>query len=889
MSQQLNKSRRAYYDWLSKAFSALPRSNDLFFRKLWREGRLRINPSLGAPDLLDELSAQLICATLHHRERLLIVLPDDSPHRAPLLFATGLLMHTLDTMDYSKIVYDQEITYRQRITKWEPYNRKILYFGSTIGIREHIAQVTAGDENLASVFPQVYRTRLGTWRESQQTHETTSLPTVICVYSPVDPVSIVERHCPNWLAIDCGEEDKLRWLPLLLKSACDKDLPVIAWCQNPLSQCVEAFAKAGTLIFKWPQFSRKSPPLSASPSGNGYSLEQVFTPSLTAPVKPILIQSENLRELNIHFRDAHHALAQASHRTVGRLGQDALRVGWRYLRALEALPVPLDLYEAEAQHLWGVKRVAHLRAAFDRFIEAAQPVDASLTAKLEEINTHLDVVWGCLQDEEPPLWTALTEMCVADVPEGDFRMFVFSSAARKQLFSFALLARYNITEEELHDLRVGLMSLADFRNAVARREAGNALAEDNGFSHDLFELSLRPLLVGLPSPLLSARINPVLRHSESEIEVLVYPHQGPALARRVEQWNKALIAETNEDMEVLSCLSNQPPLSSLAPKPPARVTLTAPATVIPEPKAVIQPPETSAPLWQPADPMEEVAWLLDVDDEDSSDDSPLTPGRSIAERSGETTEDGIEEAPWVEEAIAISFDEEWQALFAADDTIQVITTGADGCQLEERYVRALRSGDRVLFIHGLKRQSLYELIILRVHRHPSIELHLALIRRWQDDFARAYRQQWRNKGLSLDDLLKQLQARGSSLTSPLTLRQWLRGQTLCPLDPEDLHRLADVLNMHFVHQYYRRIHHAAGRLAGLHRGLANRLNRWLEQQAAGIVSGELEEIFDEELGLSLQDFRDSLLILTVRAVARKQGPFLRAILGELEKGNGCEQ
>jgi len=863
-----------FYNWLHEVFSRLPRSNEPFFRKLWQERRLKIDSSLGRPDLIDELNARLVCAALHQNVRLLLVLPDSSPHRPPLLFSTGLIMHALDVMDRSRLRSERErATFERHHGTHAIGSRLVLYFGSTVGIRQHLAQVNASETNLAAVFPQVHRTRSGSYRESRQRTEETSLPTVICVYSPVDPVAVIEQHRPDWIAIDCGEEPKLRWLSVLLEFAHARKLPVIAWCQNPLSLCIDDFIKTGALVFRWPYMQDQSFPTLSSPADDGSPLEQILNQAMNVNVKPLLVGD---RSFFTHLQNAYYSLVDTSRIATGRLAQDALHVGWRYLRTLEGLHVPLDIYENEAKYHWGLKSISQLRATFGRFIQSIHQVDSSLASKLEEVSAYLDSAYDYLQDKEPPLWTALTELCVSDVPKEEFLTIVFPSPARKQVFSFALLARYNFSEEELRDLRVGFMSLTDLRTL---RNRGNGQQIPSG-------LTLRPLLVGLLSQHQSAQVAPLLHHHK--VDILIYPYQEPALVKRITQWGEALSGDLRGQVEVLAHLSKRP-LPVKIPESTSHVKLTISGTI----KAEEQPRRSlgvpSTPPWQQAaDPVEELERLLGVDDLEEGEEALLAQRASTSGETREITEEDLEERPWLEEAIAVHFDGGWKALLSPNDTINVIITGSDGTRLEERYVRALRSGDRVLFLHDQRRQSLYDLIISRVHRHPAIEIHLALIQRWQNDFVLTYHQRWRNKGRSLEDLLEQLQNRGSRLTSTVTLRQWLRGQILCPQDPKDLHRLAEVLDIEFVRQYYQRISHAARRLAGLHRGLANRLNRWLEQQAAGIFSGTLEEIFDEELGLSLRDFRDSILILTVKSLNVERGPFLRSRLSKLERRNADE-
>ncbi len=860
-------------DWigyLAQGFSGLPRSADDFFVKLWHEGRLQFSGRSGCPDRFDEMSARLVCATLHQRERLLIILPDRVPRRPALLFATGLIMHGLDQMKVSQ------------------FGGQVLYFGSTIGIRDQLGNVRVGDLTLDAVFPQVHLIR----QDPSKTRPITPshhgqpsslhLPKVICVYAPVDPIAVLKQHYADWIAIDCGDEPTLRWLPALLGYACSHGLPVVAWCQSALSESIADFARAGIKVFHWPHAPVSfvsSPPAYETASTQGHES------NMTTQVTPLFLDGSKLADVTTPLQNAYHILARASQQHNGQLSRDALHLGWSYLRSVESLPVPFDLYEAEARHRWGLKSIARLREGLERFMEATRPIYPSLSADLEQAAAHLNGALEQIRRSEPPLWGALTRLCVSDVPDGTACLIVFPSTARKQLFAFALLARYNISEDDLRELRIWLMSPKDLHREVVHRETGDG---DSGAWEDdilISEINLdwEVLLVGLPSPTLSARLEPALR--QRKVEILVYPYQAPALACRIEKWQALLNVNLTENMNILSQLGGKRP-SSPPPELPVRLKMGIPQTVTAEPRSTGQPSARDAtPLWQPNDPIEEVSWLL-VEDEDE----PLV--ESILESSSEEIisdrKDSDEKLAWVERAIEVRFDGGWHGLFALDDTINIVYSGADGEQVEERYIQSLRPRDKVLFIHGQRRQSLYDLIISRVHQHPAIELHLALVQRWHDDLATSYREWQRRQMRGLDELLWEMKKRGSQRESVLTLQQWLRGETLCPQDAEDLRRVAEILDMGFVRQYYQRIYRAASRLRGLHRGLANRLNRWLREQAAGIDAGNIGEIFDEELGLSLQDFRDSILILQVKSVAAKPGPFLRANLGLLERGEGSE-
>ncbi len=290
------------------------------------------------------------------------------------------------------------------------------------------------------------------------------------------------------------------------------------------------------------------------------------------------------------------------------------------------------------------------------------------------------------------------------------------------------------------------------------------------------------------------------------------------------------------------------------------------------------------PLWQPVDELDELTKLLQPDEDIDEDEFTLTDQLTEPTEQARAGEDEL----WCNDGIQVHFDQGWYSTFASDAVLNVIVPGPTGVHLDKRYIRSLKPGYRVMLIHGQRRQNLYDLILSRIHKNPGIELHLALIRRWQDDFNTAY-QRWRkHEGRNLDELLRRMQERGSKLTSSATLRQWLWGNALCPNDVQDLYRLADVLDLSFVRQYHQRIDVAARRIRGLHRGLSNRINHWLEQQLAGGAAGNDGEIIDADLGLTFGDFQNSLLVLQIVAMKPISGPFLRSHLGRLERGKDVE-
>jgi hypothetical protein len=459
----------------------------------------------------------------------------------------------------------------------------------------------------------------------------------------------------------------------------------------------------------------------------------------------------------------------------------------------------------------------------------------------------------------------LRQLCIEDADVDRGRVIVFPSEARRRIFALALLARFNISEEDLQEAGTHLSSLIEFQKSSTLVDE-SAFPNPPGLDRSKMTEDRSLILASLPTAASSTRMLPVLM--ARGFEALIYPYQMPILARHVGEWSAALCMSPAEVGSVVMARSGTvPSTTDLSDSHPITI---GEARIIPVSTGTSKTRSITKVSPIPLDEIAELSWLLG-DDED--------------QKSIEVNPDLLhdeEEVVWTQEAIEVRLSDGWRGLFASDDTVNVIKLGVSGQQIEERFVRSLRPRDRLLYIHGQRRQSLYELVLSRVHGHPAIEIHLALITRWRDELTQSFRKH-QASGLTVDSLLVQLGNQGSAIGSAQAIRLWLNGRTIAPIDPNDLLRLAELLDMPFVRQYYKRIDRAAERIRGLHRGLSIRLNRWLRDQAAG--SGDAAfEVFDGELGLSFQDFRDSLTVLTVEAVQTVSGPFLARHLGTLERG-----
>ena len=125
-----------YWQDIYANLNQLESSGDTFFREVWGNKRLRFENNAIQVDEIDMHSAQLVCAAQNQQKPILIVLPDEAPHRIPILFATALLRQAFNSL------------YSNR----NPQN--VVYFGPTASIRDHLSQTYCGGFYLKEIFNQ---------------------------------------------------------------------------------------------------------------------------------------------------------------------------------------------------------------------------------------------------------------------------------------------------------------------------------------------------------------------------------------------------------------------------------------------------------------------------------------------------------------------------------------------------------------------------------------------------------------------------------------------------------------------------------------------------------------------------------------------------------------
>lgn len=516
--------------------------------------------------------------------------------------------------------------------------------------------------------------------------------------------------------------------------------------------------------------------------------------------------------------------------------------------------MPPDLYDAECTNYWGMPSLSQLQQTLERFLRAldtGSPLHADISAAYDNLRKADRML---REEMESPLWLATANLMVeARSPS----LFAFQSRAHRDLFRFALLSKFNMSEDDLKGLGVSLSSLPDL-SLAAESYRGRRIT-----------------VVGLPRKQSEWRLEAAM--DCAEMRIILMPHLEDALRRRASEWS----------VELDGGFAGPSPIRIAPSRDGADKRLLVGRTELlraSEMKIGSRLPSHRPPmeLWKQPDAAEAIRALFgsQCDEEDAAENS-VAFSRPENELVGD---DASADGEWIESALLAIFDDKSQILIPIDDYVNVIAHVKGGISIEQRYSRSLRAGDEILLVNGGHRRGVYDLLVSRVHSHATIAPWLQLVDRWHQELRRAFISAKRRDSATFESVLSALRKSGSAITTAASVRGWVLGITLAPSDWQDIKRLGNILDVSIAKQYAREIGNAAGRLAGLHRSLSNRLNRWLESEGAGtaLLSGA-EAVVDADLGLTIDDFKHSLVRGRISSVSHVQGPFLLSQIGHLQR------
>lgn len=825
-------------------------------------------------DFTDIVNICLIEDVLKNNKQSAFLLPDNKKSRPTMLFASLLIQLWL------------------HLKKNDKRDSKLLFIGSPLILRHYFKEIKWAFRfkerhnpfylHFSDFFPKTYISGGDVAQISQEDNFwDVHLPQILCHYSPTDPNLIIENYKPDCIVINFGSEQKDDpWIGSLIRKAREKNIPLIVFVQNSLSNALPIMQDLDLEIFYWPRNPTQIIPTDKLIKSHKIDLKNFLIDFYETPpstIKPIIIQSTN----HWYFQKAYFNLIQARELSKNELTLTAVKIGFRYLRLLEELPIPLKIYESECGNYWGLKRISRVKEAFDKFLDTIEPQYPEIFEKLSETSSRLDRIYDDFYwNNDPEIWVALTDKIKQDVPENEIWILVFKVKARQKLFELSLLIKENVSSDSLEKKRIFITCLKDVHKTLKRIKTPDSFDD---ITINTANKKIRSIIVGLPD----IQTNPYLEDLflQDSVDFFIYSHLNRVFEKRVDNWNSHFSQSLKSNVKILSKTLKIENISKI-PTRSNHLLLKKPEIVIsknttPRTSTLNDTSETNSEKEAIKNTVNNQ--FLSLTDLEEDDDSFFIEDNTNSNEATSRTNEIL-----VNIAIEFQFETGEKALFSSNDTLKVINQALNSKTLHtstnDKLATNVRVGDKILFIRGQKRQNLYDLLISRIHGHPSVEIKLKLIKRWHEEFRTSFEKEKIKNGRTLETVLYSIQKRGSKITSSQTLGLWLSESTIAPIDRDDLRYLGEELDLVFVKKYYKEIFAAAQRIRGIHVGFANKLNHWLLNQANGIVSDEknVSDFIDEELGITLQDFKDSLLILSVKKVESKHGLFYKDDLGKLE-------
>ena len=213
----------------------------------------------------------------------------------------------------------------------------------------------------------------------------------------------------------------------------------------------------------------------------------------------------------------------------------------------------------------------------------------------------------------------------------------------------------------------------------------------------------------------------------------------------------------------------------------------------------------------------------------------------------------------------------FRARFQEHDTVSYLPEGSlltvfRGAKSDpiEMTVRELRPGDRVVFVNKTIGRSLYEVMQEQLEQSPTVGSASAYVGLWR----RALQEGYRRRGLSFHDILRQIRARGSDITSDQTIRGWIRGAVIGPRDMENVDRMAAVLGIgQKDNRLLQEVREAMESTRTVNMRFSRIVYRAILAVGTGVGLSENDEALLDEHGLQLDDLKEAVSTLTVAEVA----------------------
>jgi hypothetical protein len=164
-------------------------------------------------------------------------------------------------------------------------------------------------------------------------------------------------------------------------------------------------------------------------------------------------------------------------------------------------------------------------------------------------------------------------------------------------------------------------------------------------------------------------------------------------------------------------------------------------------------------------------------------------------------------------------------------------------QLSRLLPTELEPGDVVVLLESEARGALFDRVVALVEDQPDLHYLRAYRRKWQEAM-RVIAQKYDLPGQPFGGVLVDLQSAGSTITTELSVQNWVLGRVMGPDDVSSIRAVGEVTGIQALVQHAPDFDRAFRTIRSIHQALGKRLSRAIHHSAKALVEADAGSEFD---------------------------------------------
>lgn len=234
------------------------------------------------------------------------------------------------------------------------------------------------------------------------------------------------------------------------------------------------------------------------------------------------------------------------------------------------------------------------------------------------------------------------------------------------------------------------------------------------------------------------------------------------------------------------------------------------------------------------------------------------------------------------EGLRVTFDDRRWAILERDGTVTRFSSALQRADPGTEVAR-LAVGDQLVFLDGDARKDILGKVLEVAKEIPHLATAATWVEYWRNVLRRG-----RERFGTYTGFADALHARGCRRESQ-TVRLWVIGDTIGPLDALDVRRVGEALDDAPLRDHHAMVYEGIDAFRKAHAQLVQRVGALALQVGPAASAGAIsaDEVIDDRSGLTAADFQGCVEILRVRSIV-SMGLVPTSILGRLHDANDTE-